>query len=191
MHAITGANLRNAHGGESMAHMRYMVWADVAEAEGFPSVARLFRAISSAETIHTRNHFREFGGESKDFLCASAAVFGLGTTSQNLAGGIMGETYEITEMYPTYLETAKGQKEKGAQRSFHYALEGEKTHLDLFQKAKQTVDSGKGDLKLGPIQVCLVCGWTCEGDLSDKCPICGAAREKFQTFDQPAGVHIG
>ena len=94
----------------------------------------------------------------------------------------MGETYEITEMYPTYLETAKFQEEKRAQLSFHYALEGEKTHLALFQKAKDAIDSGAKDVSLGPVRVCTVCGWTHEGDMPDKCPICGASRDKIDTF---------
>jgi rubrerythrin len=110
------------------------------------------------------------------------AIFGEGSTSQNLQGGIMGETYEITEMYPTYLETAKFQEEKRAQLSFHYALEGEKTHLALFQKAKDAIDSGAKDVSLGPVRVCTVCGWTHEGDMPDKCPICGASRDKIDTF---------
>ena len=110
------------------------------------------------------------------------AVFGLGNTSQNLQGGINGETFEITEMYPTYLEVAKYQKEKGAQQSFHYALSAEKTHAALFQKAKQAIDSGKKDVELGPVQICLVYGWTHEGEIPDKCPVCGGIKEKFQTF---------
>lgn len=187
MHPITAANLRNAHGGESMAHMRYMVWGDRAEEEGFPNIARLFRAITLAEKVHASNHFRELGKELGDHLCASMAVFGLGNTSQNLQGGIMGETYEINEMYPTYLETAKFQQEGGAQLSFHYALSAEKTHAALFQKAKRAVDSGR-DVELGPVQICLVCGWTYEGDMPDRCPICGATREKFRTFAQETQV---
>jgi rubrerythrin len=182
MHKITAANLRNAHGGESMAHMRYQVWANRAEQEGCASVARLFRAISFAETVHASNHFRELGSEEGDHLCASMAVFGLGSTGQNLQGGIDGEMYEINEMYPTYLETAKFQEEKGAQLSFHYALSAEKEHALLFQKAKQSIDSGNRDVALGPVQVCQVCGWTHEGDIPEKCPICGASRDKFRTF---------
>ena len=182
MRAITAANLRNAHGGESMAHMRYRIWGDMAEREGFANVARLFRAISSAETIHASNHFHELKNEVGDSLCASMAVFGVGGTSQNLQGGIDGETSEVDEMYPTYLETAKFQGEKGAQRSFHYALSAEKTHAALFQKAKLAIDSGRRDVDLGAIQVCTVCGWTHEGDIPDKCPICGVSKDKFQTF---------
>jgi rubrerythrin len=181
MHAITASNLRNAHGGESMAHMRYTVWSKKAGEDGFTNVARLFKAIASAETIHASNHFRELKDLASDFLCTSMAVLGLGSTSQNLQGGINGETYEITEMYPTYLETAKFQGEKGAQLSFHYALSSEKEHAKLFKKAKDSVDSGQ-DVQLGPVQVCLVCGWTYEGEAPDVCPICGAKKDKFQTF---------
>ena len=181
MHPMTAANLRNAHGGESMAHMRYGVWGDKAAKDGFPNTARLFKAIALAETIHASSHFRELGDEAGDFLCASMAVFGLGTTSQNLQGGINGETFEITEMYPVYLESAKFQKEKGAERSFNYALSAEKTHAALFQKAKEAVDAGR-DVELGPVHVCSVCGWTHEGELPDTCPICGAKKDKFQTF---------
>jgi rubrerythrin len=182
MRKITAANLRNAHGGESMAHMRYGIWGDQAEEEGYRNIARLFKAIAQAETVHATNHFRELKNEPGDSLCASMAVFGLRNTSDNLQGGIDGETYEITEMYPTYLETAKFQAEKGAQLSFHYALSAEKTHAELFQKAKQDLDSNKKDIELGPVQICQVCGWTHEGDIPSKCPICGATREKFQTF---------
>ena len=182
MRVITAGNLRNAFGGESMAHMRYKIWGDRAEQEGFDNVARLFKAIASAETVHASNHFRELKDKVDDFLCASMGVFGLGSTSQNLQGGIDGETYEINEMYPTYLETAKFQGEKGAQLSFHYALSAEKTHAAMFHKAKQAIDSGKRDVELEAVHICKVCGWTYEGDIPEKCPICGATKEKFQTF---------
>jgi rubrerythrin len=178
---MTAANLRNAYGGESMAHMRYGIWGDKAEKEGFPNIARMLRAIAAAETVHATSHFRELGSELGDALCASGAVFGLGPTTQNLQGGIDGETFEITEMYPVYLEGAKFQEEKGAVKSFNWALEGEKTHVALFQKGKEAADAAK-DADIGPLQVCGVCGWTHEGDAPDACPVCGAKKEKFQTF---------
>ena len=181
MHPMTAANLRNAYGGESMAHMRYRIWSGKAVNEGFPNIARLFRAIASAEMIHAGNHFRELGTDLGDFLCSSGGVFGLGTTSQNLQGGINGETFEVEEMYPVYLEGAKLQGEAGAQRSFQFALAAEKTHADLFHKAKEAVDAGN-DMLLGPVHICQVCGGTHEGELPDSCPICGARREQFQTF---------
>jgi rubrerythrin len=121
---------------------------------------------------------RAVGG---DHQVTSGGIFGLGTTSENLQGGIDGENFEIQEMYPTYLETAKFQGEKGAQRSFNYALSAEKTHAEMYIKAKQAVDGGN-DIELGPVQICKVCGYTLEGEAPDKCPICNAVKDKFKAF---------
>ena len=181
MHDMTAGNLRSAFGGESMAHMRYKVWGAKAEEDGFPNVARLFRAISSAEQIHATNHFTELRDEGGAFLVPSMAGFGLGPTAENLQGAIDGETFEIEEMYPTYKEVAKFQAEKGAVTSFHYALTAEKIHAAMYKNAKEAVDAGK-DVQLGPVQICGVCGYTVEGEIPDKCPICGSPRAEFQTF---------
>jgi len=181
MHSMTASNLRSAYGGESMAHMRYVIWGDKARRDGLANVARLFMAIAAAEQIHASNHFRELRAEAQDFLVASMAVFGLLESSDNLQGGIDGETYEVDEMYPAYLEEARFQGEKGAQLSFNYALSAEKTHAALFRKAKKAVDAGK-DPELGPLQVCQVCGYTVEGEAPDRCPICNVGKERFQAF---------
>lgn len=181
MHDMTAGNLRSAFGGESMAQMRYRTWGEKAEEDGFPNVARLFRAIAAAEVVHASNHFRELRNEDGAYLVASMAGFGLATTAENLEGAIEGETFEVNEMYPTYLETARLQGEKGAQQSFHYALSAEKIHAAMFERARQAVDAGK-DSQLGPVQVCNVCGYTLEGEVPDKCPICGAGKDKFQSF---------
>ena len=71
MHQMTSANLRSAYGGESMAHMRYKIWGDSAEKQGFPNVARLFRAISFAEQIHATKHFNTMKDTEGDFLVGS------------------------------------------------------------------------------------------------------------------------
>jgi len=54
----TEENLKNAFAGESQAHMKYMTFADKAEKEDLPNVARLFRANSFAEQVHAANHLR-------------------------------------------------------------------------------------------------------------------------------------
>jgi rubrerythrin len=53
---MTQDALVSSYGGESMVHMRYLIFADIAEKEGFKNVARLFRAIAFAEQVHARNH---------------------------------------------------------------------------------------------------------------------------------------
>ena len=181
MHDMTAGHLRSAYGGECMARVRYLVWADKAEADGFANAARLFRGIAFAEQVHATNHFRELADERGGFLGASMAEYGIGGTSENLQGAIDGENFEVNEMYPVYLETAKMQKERGALKSFHYALSTEKIHATMFQSAKESVDGG-ADPALGPVQVCNVCGWTGEGEIPEKCPLCGASRDQFTTF---------
>ncbi len=181
MHAMTAANLRSAFGGESMAHMRYLIWGDKAEKDGFPNVARLFRAISHAERVHATNHFTAMADEGGAHLVASGGGFGLGPTSANLAGAIEGETFEVEEMYPAYMAVARAQGEKGAIQSIHYAVSAEKIHAAMYAAAKKAVDAGH-DMKLGPVQICGVCGNTAEGDAPAKCPICAATKSKFKTF---------
>ena len=181
MHDMTAGNLRSAFGGESMAHLRYKIWGDKAERDGFPNVARMFRAISRAEQSHATGHFKAMADMAGAFLTPSGGGFGLGSTSENLAGAIEGETFEINEMYPAYLDVAKMQGEKAAERSMNYAIAAENIHAAMYTRAKEAVDGGK-DVELGPVQICTLCGHTIEGDLPDTCPICGVKKEMYLTF---------
>ncbi len=180
MNAMTESNLKSAFGGESMAHMRYLHWADLADTEGFPGVARLFRVVAFAERVHAGNHYRVLRDQVGEALVPAGAVFGYRSTSQALQGGIDGEAFEIEQMYPVYLQTAEYQGEKEAVRTFRYALETEKVHKALFEEARAAVDQGS-DVAFGPVSVCGVCGFTLKGGPPDRCPVCGARGERFET----------
>lgn len=179
--AMTADFLRSAYGGESMAHMRYIYWGEAAEKEGFGNIAKLFKAISYAEQVHANNHFRELNLAKGDFTVASGAVFGVGSLVENLQGAINGELHEVDQMYPVYLEAAKFQDEKGAQRSFRFALEAEKIHAKLFQDAQNAAKEGK-DLPLKTVNICPVCGHTILDEIPDNCPVCGAKKDLYVTF---------
>ncbi|MEM2452645.1 MAG: rubrerythrin family protein, partial [Candidatus Methanomethylicia archaeon] len=69
----------------------------------------------------------------------------------------------------------------GAERTTGWALEAEKIHSILYQKAKQAVDKGE-DIAIGPIYICEICGYTVEGEAPDTCPLCRAAKDKFRRF---------
>jgi len=184
---MTEQNLINAFGGESQAHMRYLIFADIAGREAFANVERLFRAVAHAEYIHAGDHYRELKHLNGGFVADSMAAFGPGNTKKNLALAIAGETFEIQEMYPTYLNVAEMQEERGAVRTFKWALGTEKMHKALFEKAQAAVDSQK-DMDLGAVQVCKLCGYTVEGMAPDKCPLCNADRDKFVSFDPSRAV---
>lgn len=179
--AMTADFLRSAYGGESAAHMRYLIWADVAEAEKMPNIGRLFRAIAYAEYAHADNHFRVLKDQVGDYTVASGAVFGVGKTVDNLQGAINGELHEVEQMYPVYLETARYQNEKGAEKAFHYALEAEKIHAKMFQDAQNMAKQGK-DMDIGTIYVCPICGHTVADHLPNQCPICGAKKDLYKDF---------
>ena len=182
MKKMTEQNLINAFGGESQAHMRYLHFADKADKESFPNVARLFHAIAYAEYIHAGDHYNELEHLDGGFVANSMAAFGPGNTKKNLGLAIAGEVFEITEMYPTYIEVAKFQEEAGAQKSFEWAYGTEKMHKVLFDKAKEAVDR-ESDVEIGPIQVCKVCGYTLEGNAPETCPLCGVSKENFTAFE--------
>lgn len=179
--AMTADFLRSAYGGESMAHMRYLIWGDAAEKDGYPNIARLFKAVAYAEWAHAKNHFNVLKNQVGDNTVAAGAVFGETNIVDNLQGAIDGELHEIEQMYPVYLETAKFQDEKDAQRAFHYALEAEKIHADLFQKAQDKAKQGK-DIEADTIYICPVCGFTEIGDNVEKCPVCGVSKDRFKAF---------
>lgn len=178
---MTADFLRSAYGGESMAHMRYLIWGDMAEKEGFPNIGRLFRAIAYAEQVHATNHFKELDGDTSAASVTAGAVFGVGKTVDNLQGAINGELHEVNQMYPVYLNAAEFQKEDGAKRSFHFALEAEKIHAELFKQAQDAAKAGK-DFQFDKVYICPVCGYTVLNGAPDKCPICGAKKELLKEF---------
>lgn len=179
MRDMTEQNLHDAFAGESQAHMRYRIYSKVAEEEGYPNVALLFKAISFAEEVHASNHLERMPREEDMF--AGKNPYGLGNTSENLQAGIDGETFEIEEMYPIYKKVAEFQNEDEAEQSFDWALRAERIHADMYEKAKQSVEKGE-DIDLEKVQICSVCGYTTEGETSDKCPVCGSGRKVFKEF---------
>ncbi len=181
MKSITQQHLINAFGGESMAHMRYLHFANIAEKEKYPNVARLFKAIAFAEYIHVGNHYRELRHLDGGTGANSGGTFGPGDTLKNLNLALMGEVFEVEEMYPVYSAVATQQGEQAAVKTFNYALATEKEHMRMYQEAINAVEKKK-DYEIGDVQVCQVCGYTLEGDAPDNCPICKAKKEMFKSF---------
>jgi rubrerythrin len=179
---VTEANLISAFAGESQAHMRYQIYADRAEKSGYVNIARLFRAVAYAEKIHARNHYKIIQHKG-DITTVSGALFGSRTTSEDLQNGIDGEHYEIDEMYPAFMEVAKLQKEYASEISFKYAWEAEKTHAAFYERAKDSADQDQ-DLELDDIGVCTVCGYTVEGEMPERCPICKAKKDRFTIYQK-------
>lgn len=166
--ANTKKNLEDAFAGESQASRRYLYFAEKAESEGHPQIARLFRAAVESETVHARNHLNVLGG--------------VGSTADNLKAAMSGEEYEYTNMYPAFIKEAKAEGNTKAEISFDGANKVEQIHYGLYQKALEALQAGK-EPKDEPYYVCQVCGNTVAGEAPEKCPICGAPRSKFKKVE--------
>ena len=107
---------------------------------------------------------------------------GIKSTTENLKEAIEGEFYEFTKMYPDFINDAKTEENRSAERTFNLANDVEKIHHKLYQKALELVESGK-DLEEGPMYVCSVCGYTHEGEPPDPCPVCKSPKQVFNKID--------
>ena len=158
-------NLKEAFAGESQANRKYLAFGERAENDGFPGIAKLFRAVAAAETIHAHAHLRAMGG-IKD-------------TVENLKSAMAGEKEEFTDMYPPMVAQAKAEGHKKAERSMHDALEVEKVHFELFTKALAAIEGG-ADLGEIVVRICPNCGHTVIGEAPDKCPVCALKGENYE-----------
>jgi rubrerythrin len=157
-------DLKESFAGESQANQKYRAFAKKAEQEGFPNIARLFRATAEAERIHAEGHLR--------------ALAGIASTSENLRSAIDGETHEYTTMYPPMLENAQAEGHR-AKLMFGYAVKVEAIHAELYKRALEAVEKGK-DLTEPRFYLCPVCGHIEFGAPPEVCPICGTAGTRFQ-----------
>ncbi len=157
----TNDNLMAAFAGESQANRTYLAFAKQADKEGMPQVAKLFRAAAEAETIHAHAHLRNAGK--------------IGSTADNLKSAISGETHEFTNMYPEMIKDAKAEGNKVAETYFSWAAAVEEVHANLYKKAAQN----PAGLAAVDYYLCPACGYTHEGPLAGKCPVCNAAGSTF------------
>jgi rubrerythrin len=182
---VTVKNLLAAFEGESNAHAKYIAFAAKADQDGLHGAASLFRAAGRAEQIHASNHARvikQLGGEATCTIHAAEVK----STLDNLKTALGGEQYEVDTMYPGFLAEATAHNNVPAIRTFHGALEAEKTHARLYGEAIALLEGGKLDSWIGAARdfyVCPVCGYTSETEEEhERCPVCNCPWEKFEVI---------
>jgi rubrerythrin len=154
-------NLKAGFVAESQAHLRNLAFAMKAEQEGYPQVAKLFRAIAEAEAVHAFNHLRLL-----------AAVSG---TQDNLESGFERENLAAST-YPQFIREANEEGNTSVATVLTYSRDVEKGHAQLYRKALAHMMAETET----EYYVCQVCGYVSDGVLPDGCPICGAPKEKFR-----------
>ena len=126
----TEENLKAAFAGESQANRRYLYFAAKADVEGFNDVAAVFRSTAEGETGHAHGHL-EWLEQCGD----PATGLPIGSTRQNLAAAVAGETHEYTDMYPGMAKTARDEGFDEIADWFETLAKAERSHANKFAKA--------------------------------------------------------
>ena len=130
----THQNLKDAFAGESQANRRYLYFAKVADVEGYPEVAGLFKDTADGETGHAHGHL--------DYLKQvgdPATGLPIGNTAKNLKAAVAGETHEYETMYPGFAKVARDEGFADVAEWFETLAKAEKSHAGRFQKAHDTL----------------------------------------------------
>ena len=154
-------DLYKAYNGEAKASVRLKVFAEKADEEDYGAVAKLFRAVSESEAIHARNNLRLLR-EIKD-------------TETNLSESFAKETKIAQVHYSDFIVDAEGAGDENAATMFTWARDVEEVHAKLYEKALEHMLAEENPT----YYICGVCGYVADGQVPDRCPVCGSSAEVF------------
>ncbi|MFZ0456653.1 MAG: rubrerythrin family protein [Ignavibacteriaceae bacterium] len=159
----TEENLKLAFANESQANLKYRAFANKAQQDGFPNIARLFRLSSRVERIHAQSKLN--------------AINGIGSTLENIKSAIARETNEKRTMYPLMLQQAVSDNHKAKHR-FKNDIKSKEAHAQLYFSALVALKDGK-DLTDGDLYLCPFCGNILSDKPEKNCSICRAPAARF------------
>ncbi len=131
--SVTMKNLESALAGESMAHIKYRYFAKIAREEGFEDVARHFEETANQEIKHAWGHLE--------------LLIGRPSTKECLEKAIEGETYEYTEMYPTFEEQAELEGNEEAMLEARAQAKESQEHAEEFKRVLELAQKRFAALK--------------------------------------------
>jgi rubrerythrin len=104
-----------------MAHIKYRYFAKIAREMGDEQTARTFEETADQEVVHAFGHL--------DLIYPKASM----TPAKALQIAIDGETYEYTEMYPSFRNTAQAEGNAAAVAEMDEQIEESKIHAAQFK----------------------------------------------------------
>ena len=159
----TEKNLALAFAAESKAAVRNEVFAKKADLDGYSQIARLFRAVSDAESVHAHRYLLLLRGK-------------IGSTEENLEAAFQNEIKANVDEYPKLIKDASEEGKKNVVRALSQSRDVESRHAELYKKAMNDMLADRETEYF----VCQVCGYVSEDEAPEKCPICGAVTGKFK-----------
>ena len=162
----TEKNLAHAFAGESKAAVRNGAFAQKADHDGYPQIARLFRAVAQAESIHAQRYLRLMRGK-------------IGSTEENLETAFNNEIRANVDEYPPLIKDAGEEGMGAAEKAFSQSRDVESRHAELYKKAMNDMLAERQTT----YYVCQICGYVAEDAPPENCPVCGAVQGKFQRME--------
>lgn len=159
-------SLKEAFAGESKAHVRNLAFAEKAEKDGFPQIAKLFRAVAEAERVHANEYLKYLEGV-------------IGSTEENLKTAFENEVKANAEIYPPLIRQAMASKREDVVWSFMRARDVEERHAALYKRALSAMVVDREP----EYYVCGVCGYVFDGKLPERCPICRSEKKFFKKIN--------
>jgi len=157
----TEINLFEAFVGEAKATVRLKSFAERADQDGYPQIAKLFRAVSAAEFVHATRCLRLMGI--------------IKSTEENLQKSFESETIVSENHYPAFIKQAEADNDNPARLAFTHAKDAEEYHRTLYKQAMSDLAADRES----NFHVCQVCGYVADGEPPEECPVCGAKRKQF------------
>lgn len=171
-------NLKSAVMGETGASAKYAACAKAAKEQGYEQISRLFEATSAAEQIHIGLEVGVIQQTEPGYERPAAPEAEGIATDLNLIAGALGEIYETSDMYPSFIKKAQEEGDKKAEFVFTRAKLAESVHAELYMDAYNNIDAPTDEA----YYLCPICGYIHKGDDFEKCPICFTLADKFRKF---------
>jgi rubrerythrin len=181
MREVTARCLRDCFCANSMAHVRYLLFAQKAKEEDFPGIAHLFRALALSRYTRASEQYHMVNELIGTRAVNADTYFIYARTMDNLERARDAETGDANDLLPAYAAVAESQGEEAATRSLkrsaticrrRAALLG-----DVIQKTKHAAEEPKIDV----LYVCRACGNVIDVIAPEGCPVCGGERTSFIT----------
>lgn len=157
-------NLAPAFAAESRVAVRNQARAARADNENRPAEARLLRAVARAESVHARRLLNLMRGK-------------IGDTDTNLAVAFEQEIAANIRLYADMAAAARSGERKVIAAALEQTLRVESAHLDLYRALNE--DPGSEAV----YHVCSICGHVAVDSIPERCPVCKAVPEKFETVE--------
>ena len=181
----TEINLMKAFAGESQARMRYTYFASAAKKEGLVQISKIFEETAAQEKEHGKRFFKFLEGGDVE-ITESFPAGTISDTLTNLKAAAAGESYEWSDLYPSFAKVAREEGFLQVAAAFEAISVSEKQHDKRFKDLAENLEAGNVFKRNGTVTWrCLNCGYLHEAEEAPKvCPACLHPQAYFEILGE-------